>query len=222
MLPALYSFRRCPYAMRARLALHASGVAVELREVNLRDKPASMLAASPKGSVPVLVLPDGRVIDESWDIMQWALHRHDPDGWLGTDDRHLEAATPLVNENDISFKHSLDRYKYPDRYPDQTQNDYREQAEVFLLNLENRLNTSSYLLGNEFSIADAALFPFIRQFAEVDKDWFAQAPYASLQRWLKNILDSRGFAAIMKKHPIWHPGDPPVIMSHETNSPENQ
>jgi glutathione S-transferase len=220
MLPVLYSFRRCPYAMRARLALYASSVAVELREVSLRDKPASMLAASPKGSVPVLVLPDGRVIDESWDIMKWALHRHDPHGWLGTDDHYIEAAIPLVSENDTSFKHSLDRYKYPDRHPAHPQSDYRQQAEVFLLNLESRLSTSSYLLGNEFSIADAALFPFIRQFAEVDKDWFAQAPYGSLQRWLKDILGSQGFAAIMGKYAIWHPGDPPVIMAHKTDNPE--
>ncbi len=220
MLPALYSFRRCPYAMRARLALYASGVAVELREVTLRDKPTSMLAASPKGSVPVLVLPDGSVIDESWDIMQWALHQHDPDNWLGTGDHYSEASIPLVNENDTSFKHNLDRYKYPDRYPDHPQSDYRVQAEVFLLNLENRLSTSGYLLGDEFSIADAALFPFIRQFAEVDKGWFAQSPYVSLQRWLKNIRGSQGFAAIMTKHAIWHPGDPPVIMSPETNRSE--
>jgi len=168
------------------------------------------------------VLPDGCVIDESWDIMQWALHRHDPDGWLGTDDRYIEAAIPLVNENDTSFKHNLDRYKYPDRYPAHPQSDYRKQAKVFLLNMESRLSKSSYLLGDEFSIADAALFPFIRQFAAVDKDWFAQAPYASLQRWLKDIRGSQGFATIMKKHAIWHPGDPPVIMSHGTDSPEIQ
>jgi glutathione S-transferase len=217
MLPVLYSFRRCPYAMRARLALYASGVAVELREVSLRDKPASMLAASPKGSVPVLILPDGRVIDESRDIMQWALRRHDPDGWLGKNDSHVDAATQLISENDTTFKYHLDRFKYPDRYPEYPQSHYRSEAEVFLLNLENRLGTSRFLLGDELSVADVAIFPFIRQFAEVDKDWFALAPYPKLRRWLKGLIDSQDFTAVMEKYAIWHPGDPPVIMSHKIN-----
>lgn len=212
----LYSFRRCPYAMRARLALYASGVAVELREVTLRDKPASMLAASPKGSVPVLVLPDGSVIDESWDIMQWALHQRDPQGWLGKDDSCVAAAVPLINENDTTFKNNLDRYKYADRYPEHPQSYYRSQAEAFLLRLENRLLAAPFLLGDGLSIADVAVFPFIRQFAEVDKGWFARSRYASLQRWLKDFLDSEHFVAVMKKHPIWHPGDPPVIMTNKT------
>lgn len=213
-MPAiLYSFRRCPYAIRARFALYASGLAVEIREVALRDKPASMLAVSPKGSVPVLVLPDGRVIDESWDIMLWALRHHDPDGWLGENASHVDAATPLVIENDTTFKRFLDRYKYADRYPEHTRIHYRAEAEYFLLQLENRLRATGYLLGNALSIADAAIFPFIRQFAEVDKRWFDQAPYASLQRWLKEFLDSERFAAVMNKYSVWHPGDPAVIMS---------
>lgn len=220
MLPVLYSFRRCPYAMRARLALYASGVAVELREVSLRDKPASMLAASPKGSVPVLLLPDGQVIDESWDIMQWALHRHDPDGWLGVNDSHGYAAIPLISKNDTAFKYHLDRYKYPDRYPEYPQSHYRCEAEVFLLKLENRLGASRFLLGDELSVADVAIFPFIRQFAKVDKDWFALSPYSKLQRWLKDFIDSKRFVAIMEKYSIWHPGDPPVIMSDEINLKE--
>jgi glutathione S-transferase len=220
MLPVLYSFRRCPYAMRARLALYASGVKVELREVSLRDKPRSMLAASPKGSVPVLVLPDGHVIDESWDIMQWALHLHDPDGWLGENDGHVDAATPLISENDTTFKYNLDRYKYPDRYPEYAQSHYRSEAEAFLLNLENRLGASRFLLGDALSVADVAILPFIRQFAEVDKDWFALAPYPKLQRLLMDFIDSGRFAAVMEKYSIWHPGDPPVIMSNEINLKE--
>jgi glutathione S-transferase len=185
--------------MRARMALHASGVAVELREVELRNKPASMLAASPKGSVPVLVLPDGCVIDESWDIMQWALHQHDPEGWLGEHDAFVSAAEPLISANDTSFKLYLDRYKYADRYPEQTRLDYRTQAEVFLRQLEERLSATRYLLGNTQSIADAGIFPFIRQFAEVDKDWFAQAPYPALRVWLADILSTPRFAAVMRK-----------------------
>ena len=128
-LPILYSFRRCPYAMRARTALIVSGTAFELREVVLRDKPASLLAASPKGSVPVLVLPDGNVIDESWDIMLWALRQHDPEGWLGVDGSHVQAALPWVTENDTSFKRDLDRYKYPGRFPGHTQDFYRAAGE---------------------------------------------------------------------------------------------
>jgi glutathione S-transferase len=215
----LYTFRRCPYAMRARLALYSSGVAVELREVALRDKPASMLAASPKGTVPVLVLPDGCVIDESWEIMQWALHRHDPDGWLGENGRYIDAATPLVAENDTAFKNSLDRYKYAGRYPEHPQTHYRSEAEIFLLQLEKRLRAARYLLGDAMSIADVAIFPFIRQFAEVDKGWFDQAPYASLQRWLEEFLDSERFAAVMKKYSVWHPGGPTVIMADKISMP---
>jgi glutathione S-transferase len=217
MLPVLYSFRRCPYAMRARLALHSSGTAVELREVSLRDKPESMLAASPKGSIPVLLLPQGQVIDESWDIMRWALQRNDPEGWLGQDHRHVDAAEPLVSENDTAFKYWLDRYKYPDRFPEHPQTHYWNMAGQFLLKLENRLDASRFLLGDERSVADVALFPFIRQFAEVDKGWFAQSPYPKLQRWLEDFLESAEFAAVMAKYAIWHPGDPPVIMSPEFN-----
>lgn len=192
--------------MRARMALHASGVAVELREVELRDKPDHMLAVSPKGSVPVLLLPDGRVIDESWDIMQWALNLHDPEGWLGDHESCLLAAAPLIRTNDASFKQSLDRYKYADRYPEQSRTEYRTEGEVFLQQLEDSLRVTRYLLGDALSIADAGIFPFIRQFAEVDKQWFAQAPYPLLRIWLAGILDSPRFAAIMQKQPIWQPG----------------
>ena len=219
MLPVLYSFRRCPYAMRARLALYASGVTVELREVVLRNKPASMLAASPKASVPVLVLPDGSVIDESWDIMLWALHQHDPDGWLGEKDAYVVTGTPLLNENDTTFKFNLDRYKYPDRYPEHDQHHYRTQGEMFLQVLENRLLATPCLLGETLSIADVALFPFIRQFADVDKNWFAQTPYPSLQRWLKSFINSASFDAVMKKYQPWQPGDTPTIMTSKEENP---
>lgn len=211
MLPVLYTFRRCPYAMRARLALDASGIAVELREVVLGNKPEDMLAASPKGSVPVLVLPGRRVIDESWDIMLWALRRHDPGGWLGKNDACVAAAIPLMAENDTGFKCALDRYKYPGRYPEHAPGEYRAQAEGFVQSLENRLRRTSHLLGDTFTIADAGVFPFIRQFAAVDQDWFAGAPYPELRRWIDIISGSERFAAIMKKYPPWQPGDTPVI-----------
>lgn len=214
ILPILYSFRRCPYAMRARMALHASGICHELREVALRNKPESMLAVSPKGSVPVLLLPDGQVIDESRDIMQWALHQHDPEGWLGADDEHLAAAQPLIDSNDMSFKRHLDRYKYADRHPELSREHYREQAEVFLRQLEQRLGTRHYLLDRHFSIADAAIFPFVRQFAEVDAEWFASSPYPALRNWLSGIVSSARFVAIMQKHPPWKTGDTPTITHH--------
>jgi len=214
MPPVLYTFRRCPYAMRARLALYAGGVTTELREVELRNKPESMLAASPKGSVPVLVLPDGSVIDESWEIMLWALRQHDPEGWLGKNGAYVDVATPLIIENDTTFKGYLDHYKYPDRYPEHTQTQYRLQAEIFLKDLESRLRATSWLLGDTLSIADAGIFPFIRQFADVDKNWFAQAPYVSLRHWLKKLLNSERFDAVMKKYPPWQPGDIPIIMAN--------
>lgn len=213
MYPILYSFRRCPYAMRARLALHVSGIVVEVREVSLRNKPESMLLASPKGSVPVLVLPDGQVIDESWDIMQWALRRHDPDNWSGENEACLVAAIPLLNENDSTFKAALDRYKYFERYPEHPQLFYRNQGEQFLQQLENRLQLTKHLLSDDFSIADAAILPFIRQFADVDADWFAQSLYPALQRWLANFLTSNEFSAVMRKYPVWQKGDPPVLLS---------
>jgi glutathione S-transferase len=211
-LPILYSFRRCPYAIRARLALHASGIGYELREVDLRNKPACMLAASPKGSVPVLVLSGSRVIDESWDIMQWALQQHDPENRLGTSKRHVDAALPLVHSNDNTFKASLDRYKYADRHPEHPQTHYRSQGEPFLQQLEMRLQATAYLLGNTPSIADMAIFPFIRQFAGVDQDWFDQSPYPGLRNWAEALTHSAMFKAVMQKHPVWNSRDKPVVI----------
>jgi glutathione S-transferase len=202
-VPVLYSFRRCPYAIRARLALYASGITIEIREIALRNKPESMLLTSPKGTVPVLLLPNGQVIDESWSIMQWALHQHDPQNWLGIDNGYLNAAAKLVLQNDSDFKNNLDRYKYPERYPEQIQHDYRAQGEVFLQQLEKHLANNRYLLGDNFSIADAALLPFIRQFSSVDKEWFASTPYPQLRHWLEYFLNSELFNAIMQKHPLW-------------------
>lgn len=205
MLPILYSFRRCPYAMRARMTLCGGSIAVELREVSLRAKPEAMLAISAKGTVPVLHLPDQTVLDESLDIMRWALAQSDPDQWLIPE---LAAqSTRLIAENDGSFKENLDRYKYWERYPADSQQDYRAAAEVFLHKLEILLEDNRYLLGNKIGITDIAIFPFIRQFAFVDKDWFDQAPYPRIQDWLQSFLDSALFADIMGKQPAWQEGD---------------
>ncbi|WP_417470442.1 glutathione S-transferase [Maricaulis sp.] len=200
-LPILYSFRRCPYAMRARLALAASETEVEHREVLLRDKPAEMLAASPKGTVPVLVLPDGQVIEESLDIMRWALGRHDPRGWLAPGDAMFE----LVAINDGPFKRALDRYKYPNRYEGEDALENRARGLEFLTGLETRLSASPFLCGEAMSLADAATFPFVRQFAHTDRDWFAQQALPHVQAWLAAHLASPIFAAVMEKRPVWAP-----------------
>jgi glutathione S-transferase len=191
----LYSFRRCPYAMRARMALRYSGVAVQIIEVSLKAKPAEMLALSPKGTVPVLSV-EGRVIDESLAIMRWALAQHDPEGWLLEDDGATQA---LIDENDQGFKYQLNRYKYAERYPEQPMEVYRAEGEVFLLKLEGLLAGREYLLAGHLSLADVALAPFVRQFAHVDREWFAQAPYPRLQAWLQRFLESPLFVAVMAK-----------------------
>ena len=209
--PILYSFRRCPYAMRARAAIIVSDIRVELREIVLRGKPSTMLAASPKGSVPVLVLRNGSVIDESWDIMLWALRLHDPQAWLGQDERYAQAALPWVIENDSTFKHNLDCYKYPERFPGQPQSAYRNACEQFLQRLEQRLSATPCLLGKTFTLADAALLPFVRQFAAVDEAWFATAPYPALRAWLDKFTRSELFAKVMQKFPVWKPGIEPII-----------
>ncbi|MCF5548614.1 glutathione S-transferase [Pseudomonas salomonii] len=191
----LYSFRRCPYAMRARLALRYSGVPVHIIEVSLKAKPAEMLALSPKGTVPVLCV-NGRVIEESLEIMQWALAQHDPDDWLLQGDPRVQA---LIAENDQVFKHHLNRYKYAERYPEQPMEHYRAEGEVFLQKLEALLASNDYLLAEHLSLADAALAPFVRQFAHVDREWFAQTPYKRLQHWLQRFLESPLFVAVMAK-----------------------
>jgi glutathione S-transferase len=191
----LYSFRRCPYAMRARLALRYSGVPVQIIEVSLKAKPAEMLALSPKGTVPVLSV-DGRVIEESLEIMQWALAQHDPDDWLLQGD---PAVLALIAENDQGFKYHLDRYKYADRYPEYPMEHYRAEGEVFLQKLEGLLGERAYLLAEHPSLADMALAPFVRQFAHVDREWFAGTPYQRLQAWLQRVLTSPLFIAVMTK-----------------------
>jgi len=206
--PILYSFRRCPYAMRARLAIAISGVQVELREVVLRDKPDALLQASPKGTVPVLVTDENTVIDESIDIMMWALHSNDPDKWLGDSSTEVEVSIQaLINNNDGEFKHYLDRYKYADRFPEHSQLYYRQQAEKTLLHLEQALTDKDYLFGNFPSLADMAILPFIRQFAFVDKDWFDNSDYTNLKLWLEEFIASPLFNSIMTKYPQWHADD---------------
>ncbi|WP_285434448.1 glutathione S-transferase [Pseudomonas sp. fls2-241-R2A-110] len=195
----LYSFRRCPYAMRARMALRYSGVAVDIIEVSLKAKPPEMLALSPKGTVPVLSV-DGQVIDESLAIMRWALAQNDPQDWLLKDDPAGQALTgALIEENDQAFKVHLNRYKYAERYPEQPMAVYRAEGEVFLRKLDELLDGRDYLLVGHPTLADVALMPFIRQFAHVDREWFAQTPYVRLQAWLQRFLESELFTTVMAK-----------------------
>jgi glutathione S-transferase len=207
-LPVLYSFRRCPYAMRARLALAISQQQCALREILLRDKPAEMIALSPKASVPVLHLPDGQVIDESLDIMRWALARHDPQQWLSPENGDLLAMEALIAECDGPFKHHLDRYKYAPRYgPETSSVHHRGEGEAFLMQLDKRLSQHRQLFGVQARFADFAIFPFVRQFANTDREWFDAQPLENLQTWLAGHLDSALFQDIMEKWSVWQPGD---------------
>ena len=210
-LPLLYSFRRCPYAMRARLGILFAEQQVELREIILKNKPPQMLAISPKGTVPVLQLTDGTVIEESREIMEWALAQKDPQGLL--DAEALHEANALIDKNDNEFKHWLDRYKYADRYLEMTQEEYRLQGEVFLQVLEKLLTKNSYLLGDKVTIADIGIMPFVRQFAHVDRDIFYSLPYPNLQRWLKHWLEHPIFLQVMTKYQPWQEDDEVVIFS---------
>lgn len=202
MLPVFYSFRRCPYAMRARLALVASGVSVSLREIRLRDKPDAFLQASPSGTVPCLVTKD-LTIDESLDIMVWALRQNDPEGWLSMP----EEGWQLIARCDGPFKHALDRTKYATRYPEADRETERAKASGFLLELDERLQ--GHLFGRP-TLADYAILPFVRQFAFTDKDWFDEQGWPSLQLWLDGFLQSGIFNEIMPKYPVWQPGQPEV------------
>ena len=208
-LSCLYSFRRCPYAMRARLGLLFSELPVELREITLKNKPAKMLAISPKGTVPVLQLADGVVIEESRDIMEWALEQQDPQELLNP--KTLHQGNTLIEQNDQEFKHWLDRYKYADRHLEMTQTEYRQKGEAFLQILEALLTKNTYLLGDSVTIADIGIMPFVRQFAHVDRDVFYSLPYPKLQIWLKNWLAHPLFIQAMTKFQPWQDGDEPVI-----------
>ena len=197
--------------MRARSAVLASGVVCELREVILRNKPQALLDASPKATVPVLVQPDGSVIDQSLDIMLWALGLNDPLAWLPAASRELPAMMDLIAECDGEFKHHLDRYKYPQRYDDVDGRVHRDEAASWLFKIEVRLERAAFLFGEHQAIADAAIVPFVRQFARTDLEWFEAQPWPRLQAWLQQWTESTLFERIMGKYPPWTPGQPPLL-----------
>ncbi len=190
--------------MRTRMALRYAGVDVEIREISLREKPQSMLLASPKGTVPVLIQPNGQVIEQSLEIMEWALNQRDVDDWMLRSSSELKShAAALIAENDGTFKQALDRYKYADRYHEFPMEHYRAQGELFLKRLEELLSSHQYLLRDQFAQVDIAIFPFIRQFSMVDEHWFDATQYSKLKVWLSNLKHSQIFKDIMQKHPVW-------------------
>mgnify|MGYP001811706140 CR=1 FL=1 len=211
MRPILYSFRRCPYAMRARMAIAASNMTCEIREVSLKNKPDHMVTASPKATVPVMVLPDGTVIDQSLDIMLWSLGQNDPLGWLAPAIGNLDAMLGLIGQTEDPFKTHLDRYKYSVRYEDADPAHHRAEAVKFLEALDNRLEDTIHLFGDRPALADYAIFPFIRQFANTDRDWFDALSLPALQAWLATHLASDLFESIMAKRDFWQPAHAPEL-----------
>ncbi|MFT7672702.1 MAG: glutathione S-transferase [Gammaproteobacteria bacterium] len=204
-LPIIYSFRRCPYAIRARMAIRASGIRVELREIDLKNKVDEFVRISPKATVPVVQTAEGRVIEESIDIMDWALSASDPEGWLKDVDR------PLIDQCDYEFKPLLDRYKYHVRYTDVGLEKAREDCCGFLETLDRRLEQKDWLAGSNRSLTDVAIFPFVRQFAGVDLKWLSNSGYENLNRWFAHWLEDDHFKAVMVKFAVWSPEQPSVL-----------
>ncbi len=210
-VPILYSFRRCPYAIRSRMAIACSGVRMQLREVVLKNKPPGLIETSAKGTVPVVLREDGRVLEQSLDIVDWVLSVSDPDGWKDYPVETLAEMANLIEENDYSFKANLDHYKYADRYPAEPQEVYRQRCHEYLEKLDRRLDQQACLFSERISYADVAIFPFVRQFAKVDEQWFAKAPYPALRDWLERIVTGDLFLSVMKKYKPWNQGAPSIF-----------
>jgi glutathione S-transferase len=213
--PVLYSFRRCPYAMRARLALQASGIICTHREILLRDKPEPMLRASPKGTVPVLVKDDGDVLEESLDVAFWALKLSDPEGWLRPWQADEAWASGLLARNDGPFKHHLDRYKYASRYEGEHETEHRDAGLEVLKDLNGLLEKTGFLYGQVFSFLDAGIAPFIRQFRIANPKWFDAQDLPCLQNWLREFMESERFVSVMYKYPVWDGGEDRHIFPHK-------
>ena len=208
--PILYSFRRCPYAMRARLAIKASEIFVEIREIKLKEKPLEFLKLSPKGTVPVLVTNSGNVLEESIDIINWALNINDPQKWLAKGQLSQSQINQLLNNLENDFKPSLDKYKYPNRFGNIDRNFHRDKNLDFLSHLDNLLKKNKSLNCPHLSLIDYAIFPFIRQFRNVDDKWFDSLDLNFLKKWLFQLIDSNDFLSIMKKYEKWEPTNAPI------------
>jgi len=202
--PILYSLQHCPYAMRARMGILLAKQPVMLRAIVLKNKPDEMLQLSNKGTVPVLVVDESQVIDESLDIMLWALSQSDPDNLLYKENTEkLAEMLSLINRFDNEFKENLEKYKCAKRYHEKSLTDNRKQCETLIIELERRLEQHNFIIGETLSLADYAILPFVRQFARVERQWYLQSPYPSLQRWLKTHLQSKVFSKAMTKFPLW-------------------
>ena len=213
-LPILYSLRQCPYAMRARLGLLLAQQSVMLRDIIMSDIPEEMFEASPKGEVPVLIFDDGTVIDESIDIMRWALNTNDPQDLLYKNKSHLiDEIKKFINFNDIEFVEALKKYKAASRYHDDAVAEHRQQCEVFIKDIETRLSKHEYIFGDEPSLADYAILPFIRQFSRVDRKWYLQSPYPKIRNWLERHYQNPIFSKAMKKYPQWLDAKEEIIFS---------
>lgn len=203
-LPILYSLRNCPYAMRARIAIFKAKKTVILRDIVLSDKPKEMITASPKATVPVIVLPNGTVIDESFDVMLWALTEHDPDDLLQSKNpQFLTTMLNIIKSFDQNFKACLEQYKCAKRYRENNISECRAACEQYIQTLEVRLTEHDFLLSDKESLADIALLPFIRQFARIERQWYLQSPYPKVRQWLNNYLQSPMFTKVMAKYPLW-------------------
>ena len=196
--------------MRARLAVSSAGIQVELREILLRDKPGAFLQASPKGTVPVVELADGTVLEESRDVMQWALAQNDPDGWLDVQHRDPDRTAAFLDTLDGPFKTHLDRYKYASRFDPEAALEHREAGAAMLAEWDARLAAQPSLSGEKNGLLDFAALPFVRQFRIADPVWFDAQPWPHLHRWLQAFLESRRFASVMKKYAVWQEGDDAV------------
>jgi glutathione S-transferase len=192
--------------MRAHMGLKNAGLKIELREVDLKDMPEALLKISSKATVPLLLLPDESIIDESWDILKWALAKKDPDNWLGENEQFLLDTEMLIETNDFSFKNDLDNYKYADRFPEYSEEHYRTACEEFIEELEEMLSENNYLLADQLTVADIAVFPFVRQFSLVDKSWFDQSPYQNVQQWLEQLINTELFQHVFQKYGLWEEG----------------
>ena len=208
--PILYSFRRCPYAMRARLAIKISEIFVEIREIKLKDKPLEFLNLSPKGTVPVLVTASGKIFEESIDIINWALNKNDPKKWLANGQLSQNQINQLLYNLENEFKPSLDKYKYTNRFESVDKDFYRDKNLSFLWYLDDLLKKNKALNCSHLSLVDYAIFPFIRQFRNVDSEWFDSLNFNFLKKWLFELIDSNDFLSIMKKYEKWEPTNAPI------------
>jgi glutathione S-transferase len=215
MTPTLYTAQHCPHCIRARMALAYAGLPFEVREVDLANLPKEMLVLSPKGTVPVLQLTETEVLEESLDIMHWALLKSDADGWLDYEADVLDAMNDLIRINDNSFANDLLRYVNPERFPEHSRESYRRECEIFLQGLERRLQSSRFLFGDRESFADIAIFPFVYEFSRVELDWFAHSPYSKVRQWLVGHETNHVFWSVMSAYAVWQPGANPVLYQAE-------